>query len=90
MEPRHNERPRRWQNLFAVTSFRYIEVGSFFHFFWDKENRLLAEDFVFRGSLYRGTTVSSICFFRKIVFLDLNSKNYLTVYAKEKWIRVVK
>ena len=40
VEPRHNEGPRDWQNLFDRTSFRYIEV--LFHLFccyWNKENR---------------------------------------------------
>ena len=45
MEPRYNEGPRNWQNLFAVTRSRYIEVH--FHtvyYYWGKENL----------SLYRG------------------------------------
>ena len=33
VEPGYNERPRDCQNLFAVTRFRYIEVGSFFFTF---------------------------------------------------------
>ena len=40
VEPRYNEGPRDWQNLFAITRFRYIEV--LFHIFyydWRKENR---------------------------------------------------
>ena len=39
---RYNEVPRDWQNAFAITRFRYIEV--FFHIFyhfWDQENRWL-------------------------------------------------
>ena len=45
MEPPYNEEPRHWQNLFAITRFRYIEV--LFHVFccyWGKQN----------PSLYRG------------------------------------
>ena len=40
VEPRHNKGPRHWQNLFARTRFRCIEVP--FHLFccyWGKENR---------------------------------------------------
>ena len=39
VESQHNEGPRDWQNAFAVTRFRYIEV--LFHLFccyWGKEN----------------------------------------------------
>ena len=39
MEPRYNEGPRNWQNLFAITRSRYIEVH--FHtfcYYWGKEN----------------------------------------------------
>ena len=45
VEPRYNEGPRDWQNLFAITRFRYIEV--LFHrfsYYWGTEYR----------SLYRG------------------------------------
>ena len=45
VQPQYNEVPRYWQNLFAITRFRYIEV--LFHLFccyWDKQN----------PSLYRG------------------------------------
>ena len=30
MEPRYNEVPRDWQNVFAITRFRYIEVLSIY------------------------------------------------------------
>ena len=42
VEPRYNEGPGDWQNLFAITRFRYIQV--LFHmsyYYWGKENRLL-------------------------------------------------
>ena len=42
VEPRYNEVPRDWQNVFAITRFRYIEV--LFHIFYynlSKENRWL-------------------------------------------------
>ena len=32
VEPRYNEGPRDWHNLFAVTRFRYIEI--LFHVFY--------------------------------------------------------
>ena len=32
VEPRYNEGPRNWQNLFAITRFRYIEAH--FHIFY--------------------------------------------------------
>ena len=33
MEPGYNELPRDWQNLFAITRFRYIEVLSHILYF---------------------------------------------------------
>ena len=45
VEPRCNEGPRDWKNVFAITRFRYIEVlFHIFSYYWGKENR----------SLYRG------------------------------------
>ena len=42
VESRYNVRPRDWQNLFATTRFRYIEVlFHIFYFDWGKENRSL-------------------------------------------------
>ena len=32
VEPRYNEGPRDWQNMFVITRFRYIEV--LFHIFY--------------------------------------------------------
>ena len=43
--PRYNEGRKDWQNLFAITRFRYIEVlFHIFYYYWGKENL----------SLYRG------------------------------------
>ena len=45
--PRYNEGLRDWQNLFAITRFRYIQVSLYrgsFYYYWGEENR----------SLYRG------------------------------------
>ena len=42
VEPRYNEGPTDWLNLFALSRFRYIKV--LFHIFynyWGKENRPL-------------------------------------------------
>ena len=48
VEPRYNEGPRDWQNMFAIPRFRYIEVlFHIFYYYWGKENRSL-----FRGLRY--------------------------------------
>lgn len=42
VELRYNEWPREWKNMFAIRSFRYIEI--LFHIiydYWSKENRSL-------------------------------------------------
>ena len=61
VEPRYNKGPRRWQNSFAITRFRYI-IEVLFHMFYgvNKTVRYI-ENFVklYRGSLYRGSTVHS-------------------------------
>ena len=45
MEPRYNEVPRNWKNVFAITRFRYIKVlFHIFYYYWSKESH----------SLYRG------------------------------------
>ena len=45
MEPRKNEGPRDWQNLFAIPMFRYIEVlFHIFYYYWS-EDTLGARDF---------------------------------------------
>ena len=45
VEPRYNEVPRDWQNVFVITRFRYIEVlFHIFYYYSGKQNR----------SLYRG------------------------------------
>ena len=53
LKPRCNEGPRDWQNLFAITTFRF----HIFYFNWGKENRSLYRGLLYRGSLYRGSTV---------------------------------
>ena len=41
-EPRYNEGPRDWQNLFAITRFRYNKVLSdISYYYWGKANRSL-------------------------------------------------
>ena len=51
MDPRYNEVPRDWQNLFAITRFRYVEVlFHIFYCYWGKENR----------SLYRGLRYTEV------------------------------
>ena len=44
MEPRYNEGPRDWQNLFAVTRLRHIEV--IFHIIEVTKIIRYTEDFV--------------------------------------------
>ena len=46
----HNEGPRVWKNLFALTRFRFMEVlFHIFYYYWGKKYR----------SLYRGLLLSS-------------------------------
>ena len=48
VEPRYNEVPGDWQNVFAITRFRYIEVlSTHFPITAIQKNRLL-----YRGLLY--------------------------------------
>ena len=48
VEPQYNKGPRDWQNLFAITRFRYIQVlFHIFCYYWCKENCLL-----YRGLRY--------------------------------------
>ena len=48
VEPTHNKGSRDWQNLFAVSRFRYIEVlFHIFYYYWVEENLLL-----YRGHRY--------------------------------------
>ena len=42
VKPRYDEGPRDWQNLFAVSRFRYIEVlFHIFYCYWGQENSSL-------------------------------------------------
>ena len=53
VEPRFNELPRDWQNVFTITRFGYIKV--LFHIFchdWGKENR----------SFFRGLRYIEVCY----------------------------
>ena len=59
-QPRYNEVPRDWQNPFAITRFRYIEVlFHIFYYFWDKENR----------SLYRGLRYIEVPQYMCIIYI---------------------
>ena len=50
MEPRYNEVPRDWQNVFAITRFRYIEVlFHIFYYYWGKQ---LQDRALYRGLRY--------------------------------------
>ena len=59
MEPRYNEGPRDWKNLFAMMTFPYVQVlFHIFYYYWGKEKSLLYRGLLlYRGSLYRGSTV---------------------------------
>ena len=42
VEPRYNEGPRYWENLFAITRFGYlVAIFHIIYYFWGKENRSL-------------------------------------------------
>ena len=61
MEPRNNAGPKDWQNMFAITSFRYIN-GLFSNVLLltgaKKKNSSLYQRLRwYKGSLYRGSTV---------------------------------
>ena len=62
VEPPYNEGPRDWQNLFGIMRFCYIKVLlHILYYQWGKENRSLYRGlcFDYKGSLYRGSTVTS-------------------------------
>ena len=55
-EPRYNEGPTDWQNLFAITRFRCIEVLLHtFYYLWGKKKSFVIP----RTLLYRGSTVTN-------------------------------
>ena len=59
-QPRYNEVPRDWQNEFAITRFRYIEVlFHIFYYFWDKKNR----------PLYRGLRYIEVPLYMCIIYI---------------------
>ena len=44
MEPRYNEGPRDCQNVFAIKTFRYIEVHfHMLYYYWGEEYRSLVK-----------------------------------------------
>ena len=54
--PRYNEGRRDWQNLFAITRFRYIEALFYIlYYYWGRKRKSFV---ISRMSLYRGSTVS--------------------------------
>ena len=58
VEPRYNKETRGWQNLFTITTFRYMEgLFHIFYYYCGKENCLLYQGLRYRGSLYRSSTV---------------------------------
>ena len=57
VEPRYNEGPRDWQNMFVITRFRYIEVLFHIFYHYTKKSFAVPMTSLYRGSLYRGSTV---------------------------------
>ena len=59
VEPRYNEGPRNWQNMLGITRYRYIEVlfHIFYHYTGLKKSFAIPRTLLYRGSLYRGSTV---------------------------------
>ena len=59
VEPRYNEVPRDWQNVFAITRFRYIKVlFNIFSYYWGtKKSFVIPRTSLYRGSLYGVSTV---------------------------------
>ena len=50
--PRYNEGRRDWQNLLAITRFRYIEtLFHIFYYYWGRKRKSFV---ISRMSLYRG------------------------------------
>ena len=53
VEPRFDEVPRDWQNVFTITRFSYIKVlFHIFYHYWGKENR----------SFFRGLRYIEVCY----------------------------
>ena len=82
MEPRYNEGPSYWQNLFAITRFRYIEVlFHIFYCYWGKEN----------CSLYWGFTVlAHWIFFTYVTIMTLFPQNQMDPQVQEAIQMIVK
>ena len=76
VEPRYNERPRDWHNLFAKTRFRYMEVlFHIFYYYLGKESR----------SLNRGLRYIEVCYIevlQYVVLFTYNQPNWL----KLRWV----
>ena len=75
LEPRYNEGSTDWQNMFAITRFRYIEVlFHIFYYYWGKGNPVffILTTLLHRGSTYRGSTVQTL----KLYNLQAWWKNY--------------
>ena len=86
MQPRYNEVPRYWQNLFAKTRFRYIVVlFNIFCCYWGKQNSSL-----YRGLRYievRVSTVRRECFWDAVAFFIGYTAFSLTLSVSTLWNR---
>ena len=64
MEPQFNEGPRGWQDLFAITRFRYIEILShIFYRYWGQENR----------SLYHGLRCIEVRYIEVLLYVRIQA-----------------
>ena len=76
VEPTYNEGPTDWQNLFAVSRFRYIEVLFYiFYYYWVEENRLL----------YREHRYVEICYI-EVPPIKNRSLRFLHKSFKSEWV----
>ena len=78
MEPRYNEVPRDWQNVFVITRFRYIEVRfHIFYYYSGKQNR----------SLYRGLRYMEVRYIKVSLYEKKKSMRILSRARKVPSIR---
>ena len=63
VEPPYNEGPRDWQNMFAITRFRYVEVlFHIFYYCWGKEKRSLYRELRYIEVRYIEVPLYKDCF----------------------------
>ena len=71
-ESRYNEVPRHWQNFFAITRLRYIEVlFHLFCYFWGRQNC---------SALYRGFCYIEVCYIEVPLYV-FHACTQITIYT---------